>query len=55
MLALSSRRARFDKAYREHGKAEAIPDEDKWSTEDDREFERVVAETREGMAFFCVK
>jgi len=55
MLSLASRRARFDRAYRALQNGEAIKDEDKWTTEDERDLERVVAEAREGMAFFCVK
>jgi RNA exonuclease 1 len=56
MLTLSNRRQRFDKSYRESGgKVEEIAEEDRWSTEDDRDFETAVAEAREGMAFFCVK
>lgn len=55
MLSLAARRNRFEKAYREAGSADTIPAEDRWTTEDDRELERVVAEAREGMAFFCVK
>lgn len=55
MLSLAARRGRFEKAYRSTGHAEEISPNDTWTVEDDRELERVVAETREGMAFFCVK
>jgi RNA exonuclease 1 len=55
MLALAARRQRFEKAYRALKDGEIIAEEDRWTTEDDRELESAVAAAREGMAFFCVK
>ncbi|KAL1408435.1 hypothetical protein Q8F55_005247 [Vanrija albida] len=55
MVSLNQRRLRFERAYRALGSTEDIPPESRWMADDDREFERAVAEAREGMAFFCVK
>lgn len=55
MVSLNQRRMRFERAFRALGSTEDIPPESRWMAEDDREYERAVAEAREGMAFFCVK
>lgn len=55
MLALSARRTKWERAFQSKGDGEELGVDERWSTEDDRELERMVAETREGMAFFCVK
>lgn len=56
MLKLAERQRKFDTLFRAaNNDASAIPDEDKWMAEDDRELEAAVADAREGMSFFCVK
>ncbi len=56
MLQLAARQRRFEAAFNAAGAdASGISPEDRWSTEDDRNLEAATAETRQGMAFFCVR
>ncbi|KAK8846710.1 hypothetical protein IAR55_005797 [Kwoniella newhampshirensis] len=55
MLALVQRRQKWERMVKTLGGTDAIPKEERWMSEDERELERAVGEAREGMAFFCIK
>jgi RNA exonuclease 1 len=55
MLALASKRQKWERLLKQVGNIDDIPKEERWMSEDDRQLETAAAEAREGMAFFCVK
>jgi RNA exonuclease 1 len=55
MRHLNEKRLKWERLVKTLGGTDAIPKEEKWMAEDDRELEAVVNQAREGMAFFCVK
>lgn len=55
MMELSAKRQKWERLVKTLGGFEAVPKEERWLSENDRELEVRAAEAREGMSFFCVK
>jgi len=54
-MELSAKRQKWERLVKTLGGFEAVPKEERWLSENDRELEVRAAEAREGMSFFCVK
>lgn len=57
VISMNARRKAFEFKYKKLGEsgAQQLPDDEKWTTQDERDLADAVLNARMGMAFFCVK